>query len=101
MAVRRNILTDTVSRQKFVRAAIALKAQFTGVTTTSLGIAGPSRPVSTWTTASGVVAGFGQFAAQPFDLGLDRVVLRHLSPEEGVGHVELFLESLRRQVVCV
>ena len=48
MAVRRNILTDTPSRQKFVKAAIALKAQFTGVTTTSLGIAGPSRPVSTW-----------------------------------------------------
>jgi len=48
MAVRRNILTDAMSRQKFVRAAIALKAQFTGVTTVSLGIAGPSRPVSTW-----------------------------------------------------
>ena len=48
MAVRRNILTDAASRQKFVQAAIALKAQFTGVTTASLGIGGPSQPVSTW-----------------------------------------------------
>jgi len=48
MPVRRNILTDAASRQKFVQAAIALKAQFTGVTTASLGIAGPSQPISTW-----------------------------------------------------
>ena len=48
MAVRKNILTDAASRRKYVQAAIALKAQFTGVTTTSLGIPGPSRPVSTW-----------------------------------------------------
>jgi tyrosinase len=48
MAVRRNILTDAASRRKYVQGALALKAQFTGVTTTMLGIPGPSRPVSTW-----------------------------------------------------
>jgi tyrosinase len=48
MAVRKNVLTDATSRQKYVQGALALKAQFTGVTTTSLGIPGPSRPVSTW-----------------------------------------------------
>lgn len=48
MAVRRNIITHAASRQKFVQAAIALKAQFTGVTTASLGIPGPNRQVSTW-----------------------------------------------------
>ena len=48
MAVRHNILTDAASRQKYVQGALALKAQFTGVTTTNLGISGPSRPVSTW-----------------------------------------------------
>src|SRR4030095_531988 len=48
MPVRRNILNDAASRQKYVQGALALKAQFTGVTTPSLGIPGPIRPVSTW-----------------------------------------------------
>src|SRR6202040_3586386 len=48
MLVRPNIATNATARQKYVQAALALKQQFTGVTTTSLGIPGPSRPVSTW-----------------------------------------------------
>ena len=49
MPVRRNILNDAASRQKYVQGALALKAQFTGVTTQALGIPGPNRPVSTCT----------------------------------------------------
>jgi tyrosinase len=48
MPVRANILTDAAVRQKYVQAVLALKAQFTGVTTVMLGIAGPGRPLSTW-----------------------------------------------------
>ena len=48
MPIRRNVVTNAVARQKYIQGVIALKAQFTGVTTTSLGIPGPSRPVSTW-----------------------------------------------------
>ena len=48
MPTRRNIVVDSASRQQYVQGVLALKAQFTGVTTTSLGISGPSRPVSTW-----------------------------------------------------
>lgn len=48
MPVRRNIVTNATARQQYVQAALALKQQFTGVTTTSVGISGPSRPVSTW-----------------------------------------------------
>ena len=48
MPVRANILADASVRQKYVQGAIALKAQFTGVTTSMLGIGGPNRPVSTW-----------------------------------------------------
>lgn len=48
MPVRPNILNNTSARDKYIRAALALKQQFTGVTTTSLGISGPSRSVSTW-----------------------------------------------------
>ena len=48
MPVRQNILANASVRQKYVQGVIALKNQFTGVTTTSLGISGPSRPVSTW-----------------------------------------------------
>jgi tyrosinase len=48
MPVRRNILNDAASRQKYVQGALALKQQFTGVTSSSLGIPGPNKPVSTW-----------------------------------------------------
>jgi tyrosinase len=48
MIVRPNIVTSATARQKYVQAVLALKQQFTGVTTTSLGIPGPARPVSTW-----------------------------------------------------
>ena len=49
MPVRPNIVTNATARQKYVQAVLALKNQFTsGITTTSLGIPGPSKPVSTW-----------------------------------------------------
>jgi tyrosinase len=48
MPVRRNIVTNAAARQSYVRAAILLKSQFTGVTTQMLGIPGPNRQVSTW-----------------------------------------------------
>jgi tyrosinase len=48
MPTRHNIATNSNARQQYVRGVLALKGQFTGVTTSSLGIAGPSRPVSTW-----------------------------------------------------
>lgn len=48
MPMRPNILTSSSARQRYVQGVLLLKAQFTGVTTTMLGIAGPSRPVSTW-----------------------------------------------------
>jgi tyrosinase len=48
MPVRHNILTDASTRQKFVQGVLALKHQLTGVTTSSLGIPGPNKPVSTW-----------------------------------------------------
>lgn len=48
MPVRRNIVTNATARQQYGDAALALKNQFTGVTTGMLGIGGPNRPVSTW-----------------------------------------------------
>jgi len=48
MPVRRNIVTNAAARQSYVSGAIALKNEFTGVTTQMLGIPGPSRQVSTW-----------------------------------------------------
>jgi tyrosinase len=48
MPVRPNIVTNATARKKYVQAVLALKQQFTGVTTTNLGIPGPGRPVSTW-----------------------------------------------------
>lgn len=48
MPIRPNILTNATARAQYVAGCLALKAQFTGVTTTSLGIAGITRPVSTW-----------------------------------------------------
>jgi tyrosinase len=49
MPVRTNITSNAAARQKYVQGVLALKQQFTaGVTTSSLGIAGPSRRVSTW-----------------------------------------------------
>jgi tyrosinase len=46
--VRRNILTDATSRQKYVEGVKRLKRQMTGTTTNQLGILGPSRPMSTF-----------------------------------------------------
>ena len=48
MPVRSNIVTNAAAKQKYVQAVLALKQQFTGVTTASLGIPGPSKPASTW-----------------------------------------------------
>ena len=48
MVVRKNIVKSAAARQAYVKGVIALKAQFTGVTTTMLGIAGPVQRVSTW-----------------------------------------------------
>ena len=48
MPVRRNIVTNAAARAAYINGVIALKAQFTGVTTSMLGISGPSQPVSTW-----------------------------------------------------
>ena len=49
MAVTRpNLLTDAVARQKYAQGVNALKAEFTGPTTASLGIPGAAKPVSTY-----------------------------------------------------
>ena len=49
MAITRpNILTNTLARQQYARGVNLLKNEFTGPTTTGLGISGPSRPVSTY-----------------------------------------------------
>ena len=49
MAVtRRNIATNPAARQQYVRGVLLLKNEFTGPTTTGLGIPGPSKPVCTW-----------------------------------------------------
>lgn len=49
MAITRaNILTNTVARQQYTQGVTLLKNEFTGPTTSSLGIAGPSRQVSTY-----------------------------------------------------
>ncbi len=45
---RRNILTDAAVRNKYADGVNLLKREFTGPTTKSLGISGPSRPVSTY-----------------------------------------------------
>lgn len=79
MAVRRNILTDAASRQKYVQGALALKAQFTGVTTASLGIPGTSRPVSTWDRfVAWHSAVMGIAHSQPIFLPWHRLMLRTL-----------------------
>ena len=49
MAITRpNLLTNAVARQKYADGVNLLKREFTGPTTRSLGIPGPSRPVSTY-----------------------------------------------------
>jgi tyrosinase len=49
MAVTRfNILNNLAVRQQYTQGVLLLKREFTGPTTTTLGIAGPSRPVSTY-----------------------------------------------------
>jgi len=49
MAITRpNILTDPVTRKKYAQGVKLLKAEVTGPTTTSLGIAGPAQRVSTY-----------------------------------------------------
>ena len=45
---RSNIVTNAAARQKFVQGVLLLKNEFTGPTTTSLGIPGPSNKVSTY-----------------------------------------------------
>jgi tyrosinase len=47
-AVRRNIVTNAAARQKFVQGVKALKAESSGRTTTSLGIPGPAKQLSTY-----------------------------------------------------
>jgi tyrosinase len=49
MAVTRfNLLTNATARTNYARGVNLLKTEFTGPTTTNLGIAGPSRQVSTY-----------------------------------------------------
>ena len=49
MAIKRaNLLTDAAAREKYARGVNLLKAEFTGSTTVSLGIAGPAQRVSTY-----------------------------------------------------
>ncbi|MDK2741382.1 MAG: tyrosinase family protein [Nitrospira sp.] len=49
MAVTRpNLLTNAVARQQYARGVNLLKQEFPGPTTSSLGIPGPSTPVSTY-----------------------------------------------------
>jgi tyrosinase len=79
MPVRANILTDGNARQKYVQGALALKAQFTGVTTSMLGIAGPAKPVSTWDRfVAWHHAAMGVAHSGPFFLPWHRVMLRTL-----------------------
>lgn len=47
-AVRANILTNTTARDQYIQGVTLLKNEFSGPTTTALGIPGPSRPVSTY-----------------------------------------------------
>jgi len=48
MSIRRNILTSVTARDKYIQGARLLKAEQLGPTTSDLGIAGPTQPVSTW-----------------------------------------------------
>ena len=48
MAIRKNILTSTTARNKYIQGVKLLKNEFPGPTTSDLGIDGPSRPVSTY-----------------------------------------------------
>ena len=48
MGVRSKIVTDAVARQKYINGVSLLKREFTGPTTRTLGIAGPTVPVSTY-----------------------------------------------------
>jgi tyrosinase len=48
MAIRSNIVTDATARQKFIDGVKLLKKEFTGPTTRTLSIPGPSNPVSTY-----------------------------------------------------
>ena len=45
---RRNIVQDANARDRYIRGVLQLKNEFTGPTTASLGIPGPSQKVSTW-----------------------------------------------------
>src|SRR3954447_11519045 len=47
-AIRENILASAAARDKYIRGVKLLKNEFPGPTTSSLGIAGPSQPVSTY-----------------------------------------------------
>src|SRR5215212_9373897 len=48
MGVRSNILTNATARDQYIEGVTRLKNEFTGPTTTSLGIPGPSQPMSTY-----------------------------------------------------
>jgi tyrosinase len=48
MGVRSNILTNTRARDQYIEGVTRLKNEFTGPTTASLGIPGPTRQVSTY-----------------------------------------------------
>ena len=79
MPVRANILTSAGVRQKYVQGVIALKGQFTGVTTRMLGISGPSRPINTWDRfVAWHHAAMGIAHAGPLFLPWHRVMLRTL-----------------------
>ena len=48
MGVRANILTNTTARDQYIEGVTRLKNEFTGPTTASLGVPGPSRQISTY-----------------------------------------------------
>src|SRR5215813_10604136 len=50
--IRHDILHDAAARDLYVHGVLLLKNEYPGPTTTSFGIPGPSRKVSTWTCFS-------------------------------------------------
>jgi tyrosinase len=48
MAIRANILNNSTARNKYIQGVKLLKNEFLGTSTSDLGIAGPSKPISTY-----------------------------------------------------
>ena len=79
MPTRPNILSSASARQNYVQGVLLLKNQFTGVTTSLLGIPGPARPVSTWDRfVAWHHAAMGFAHSRPLFLPWHRLMLRTL-----------------------